>query len=85
MGGRLNIAVTHMSHDENKGDLAILSGLVAALDAAQPTATIQIVSAELAERGIGQDRRIASTRALGKPVRGTPTPSLSEHHGSRAS
>lgn len=76
----LNIAITHMSSDRNKGDLAILSATVAAFRGASPGCVITAISAELASVD-GDPAETGLTRALGIEVLPTPVPSRRVFNG----
>ncbi len=70
----MNIAITHMSSDRNKGDFAILAATVSAFRDASPGCAVTAVSAELA-RIDGERAETGLTRALGIGIVPTPVPS----------
>jgi len=71
----MKIALTHMSHDVNRGDFAILAATHDALRGQANSVSITAVSVELQDRGLDNIKETELTQKLGCSVVGTPTPS----------
>jgi polysaccharide pyruvyl transferase WcaK-like protein len=78
----MKIAVTHMSHDLNRGDFAILAATTGALRQYAPKASITAVSVELQDKDLLDIEETELTRTLGCSIVGTPTPSKRYFRGS---
>lgn len=69
------VALTHMSHDSNRGDFAILAATNDVLRDHFSGLSVTVVSVELPTRGLEELEETALTRRLGCSIVGTPTPS----------
>jgi colanic acid/amylovoran biosynthesis protein len=69
------LVITHLSSDDNNGDLAILVGLVSELRRTEPVHSVVGLSAELPLRRAHSSDKVGRSKAFGVQVVGTPVPS----------
>lgn len=75
----MNVVVTNMANDGNRGDLAILAGTVAALRAAEPGIQIRIAPTEIGRRSNLDGAPMADSAALADgPLVASPVPSRTD-------